>query len=132
MTRDKQRITDYLEHILEAIDRINRYTAEMTKNDFLCNLLVQDAVIRNFEIIGEASHNIEIHHPEFASAHPYSQKRSSATLRVDQVSKRQLGLKQLSRQRTQTKDPTTPVSSTHHPHRHPVKQQRARWWGNRW
>ncbi|WP_334120294.1 HepT-like ribonuclease domain-containing protein [Limnobacter sp.] len=70
MTRDKQRIAVYLAHILEAVDRINRYTAEMTKSDFLDNLLVQDAVIRNFEIIGEASHNIEIHHPEFALAHP--------------------------------------------------------------
>lgn len=30
----------------------------------------QDAVIHNFEIIGEASHNIESHYPEFAAAHP--------------------------------------------------------------
>lgn len=27
-------------------------------------------MIRNFEIIGEASHNIETHYPEFATAHP--------------------------------------------------------------
>jgi uncharacterized protein with HEPN domain len=27
-------------------------------------------VVRNFEIIGEASRNIERHHPEFAAAHP--------------------------------------------------------------
>ena len=32
--------------------------------------IVQDAVIRNFEIIGEASHNIENHFPEYAPAHP--------------------------------------------------------------
>jgi uncharacterized protein with HEPN domain len=32
--------------------------------------LVQDAVIRNFEIIGEASNNIEKHYPDFAVAHP--------------------------------------------------------------
>jgi uncharacterized protein with HEPN domain len=32
--------------------------------------MTQDAVIRNFEIIGEASHNIETHYPEFAAAHP--------------------------------------------------------------
>jgi uncharacterized protein with HEPN domain len=32
--------------------------------------LVQDAVIRNFETIGEASHNIETHYPVFAAAHP--------------------------------------------------------------
>ena len=27
-------------------------------------------MIRNFEIIGEASNNIEKHYPEFAAAHP--------------------------------------------------------------
>lgn len=32
--------------------------------------LVQDAVIRNLEIIGEASHNIETHYPKFAADHP--------------------------------------------------------------
>jgi uncharacterized protein with HEPN domain len=31
---------------------------------------VQDAVIRNFEVIGEASRNIERYHPAFATAHP--------------------------------------------------------------
>ena len=30
----------------------------------------QDAVIRNFEVIGEASRNIEHNHPEFAAEHP--------------------------------------------------------------
>jgi uncharacterized protein with HEPN domain len=37
---------------------------------FLGNAMAQDAVIRNLEIIGEASHNIEQHHPDFAAAHP--------------------------------------------------------------
>jgi uncharacterized protein with HEPN domain len=32
--------------------------------------LVQDAVIRNLEIIGEASRHIDRHAPEFAAAHP--------------------------------------------------------------
>ncbi len=63
-------LTDYLEHILEAIDRIARYTEDMDEVVFLGNEMAQDAVIRNIEIIGEASHNIEDHHPEFATAHP--------------------------------------------------------------
>jgi uncharacterized protein with HEPN domain len=42
----------------------------MNEPAFLTNRLVQDAVIRNFEIIGEASHNIETHYPEFAAEHP--------------------------------------------------------------
>ncbi len=37
---------------------------------FLGNKLVQDAVIRNFEIIGEASNNIDKRFPEFVAAHP--------------------------------------------------------------
>jgi uncharacterized protein with HEPN domain len=69
MIRGQQRLADYLAHILEAIERIERYTEDMTELAFLENQLVQDAVIRNFEIIGEASNNIEKHYPEFASAH---------------------------------------------------------------
>ena len=70
MTRDQQRVVSYLGHILEAIERIQRYTAGMAGAEFLANALVQDAVIRNFEVIGEASNNIEKHHPDFAAAHP--------------------------------------------------------------
>ena len=70
MTRDQQRLGDYLAHILEAIERIGRYTAGMDEASFLADPLVQDAVVRNFEVIGEASNNIEKHHPEFAAAHP--------------------------------------------------------------
>ncbi len=51
MTRDQQRLADYLSHILEAIERIDRYTEDMDELGFLNNQLVQDAVIRNFEII---------------------------------------------------------------------------------
>ena len=70
MSRDEQRLEDYLGHILEAIDRIERYTKALAELAFLDNELVQDAVIRNFEIIGEASNNIEKHYPGFAAAHP--------------------------------------------------------------
>ncbi len=61
MSRDQQRLADYLAHILEAIERIERYVEDMAELAFLNNQLVQDAVIRNFEIIGEASNNIEKH-----------------------------------------------------------------------
>jgi len=69
MSQDQQRLVDYLAHILEAIERIERYTEDMVELAFLDNQLVQDAVIRNFEIIGEASNNIEKHYPEFAADH---------------------------------------------------------------
>jgi len=68
--RDQQRLVDYLGHILQAIERIERYTEDMDELTFLDDEMAQDAVIRNFEIIGEASHNIEVNFPEFAQAHP--------------------------------------------------------------
>ncbi|MBP0624130.1 HepT-like ribonuclease domain-containing protein [Cupriavidus consociatus] len=70
MSRDQQRLTDYLAHILEAIERIGRYTEDLDAVAFLGNEMAQDAVIRNLEVIGEASHNIEGHYPDFAAAHP--------------------------------------------------------------
>lgn len=72
MTRDPQaqRLTDYLGHILDAIERIQAYTRGMDESAFARSLLVQDAVIRNLEVIGEASRNIERTFPEFSQAHP--------------------------------------------------------------
>ena len=70
MSRDPLRLIDYLEHILEAIDRIHRYCVDLDEAAFLSNTMAQDAVVRNFEIIGEASRNIERVAPEFVKAHP--------------------------------------------------------------
>lgn len=44
----------YLEHILEAVNKIERYCAD-GKEAFCRDERTQDAVIRNFEIIGEAA-----------------------------------------------------------------------------
>jgi uncharacterized protein with HEPN domain len=70
MTRDPQRLQDYLEHILEAIKRIEAYCADIDELGFINSQLIQDAVIRNFEVIGEASKNIERLFPEFLAKHP--------------------------------------------------------------
>ena len=48
----------YLEHILEAINKIETYINRLTKPEFDNNVMIQDAVIRNFEIIGEATKQI--------------------------------------------------------------------------
>ena len=64
------RLPDYLRHIVEAVDRIHRYTAPMNEAGFVGSELVQDAVTRNLEIIGEASRNIETRCPAFAAQHP--------------------------------------------------------------
>lgn len=61
------RVPDYLGHILEAIERIEEYVSDMDEMAFLSSKLVQDAVIRNIEIIGEASNNIQRVAPEFAA-----------------------------------------------------------------
>jgi uncharacterized protein with HEPN domain len=48
----------YIDHILDSINKIESYTKNLTKNGFSKNELVQDAVIRNIEIIGEASKKV--------------------------------------------------------------------------
>ena len=44
----------YLQHVLDSIHRIDEYTKGISKHDFMKNYLIQDAVIRQLEIIGEA------------------------------------------------------------------------------
>jgi uncharacterized protein with HEPN domain len=63
------RVPDYLGHILKAIERIDRYTADMDDVAFLNSELVQDAVIRNIEIVGEAANNVQRVDPAFAALH---------------------------------------------------------------
>jgi len=48
----------FIEHILESIARIEEYTKNITKKEFLNSRQTQDAVIRRIEIIGEAAKNI--------------------------------------------------------------------------
>ncbi|HJQ58945.1 MAG TPA: DUF86 domain-containing protein [Vineibacter sp.] len=64
------RALDYANHILEAIGRIETYVAGMTEAQFVASSLVQDAVVRNFEIIGEAAGNLQRVAPHIAAAHP--------------------------------------------------------------
>ena len=48
----------YLIHIIQSITSILEYTKGMSDRDFYSNRLVIDAVIRNFEVIGEASKRV--------------------------------------------------------------------------
>lgn len=45
-------------HILEAIDKIQRYTSGMTCEEFIANEMAVDAVTRNFENMGVAARQI--------------------------------------------------------------------------
>ena len=48
----------YTDHIINCIKKIRKFTKGIEKREFERNELLQDAVIRNFEIIGEASKKI--------------------------------------------------------------------------
>ena len=56
----------YLIHISECIERIESYTRE-GREVFEQSRMTQDAVIRNFEVIGEAVKHISA---QFREAHP--------------------------------------------------------------
>jgi len=56
----------YVEDIKEAINKIEKYTGNLTFTEFRKNDLVIDAVIRNLEIIGEATKRIPNHVKEKA------------------------------------------------------------------
>ena len=57
----------YLRHILDSIDQINTYVAGIDSKEFSQNRLLQDAVARNLEIIGEAAKRLS---PEARKATP--------------------------------------------------------------
>ena len=67
-----------IKDILHAIDKIEQYTKNMTASEFKKNELVKDAVIRNFEIIGEASNSVPI---VIQNAHPHIPWRQMIGLR---------------------------------------------------
>jgi uncharacterized protein with HEPN domain len=70
MSSHPERAQDYLEHILIALERIQRYTAGKSADEFAANTLLQDGVLRNLGIIGEAAHRLLADAPEFVAAHP--------------------------------------------------------------
>ncbi len=56
----------YLEYIVEAITKIEGFTKGMSRDHFVHNVMMQDAIIRNIEIIGEATKKIS---SEFTISH---------------------------------------------------------------
>jgi len=48
----------YVEHILDCIRKIKEFSEGLSFKEFSSNELVQDAIIRNIEIIGEASKKV--------------------------------------------------------------------------
>lgn len=60
----------YLIHILECIARIQSYTGD-GRDRFMTDTMVQDAVIRNFEIMGEAAKRLSAETRERAADVPW-------------------------------------------------------------
>jgi len=56
MSRRKWKL--FIEDMLESINKIENYVSEFNFNDFKLDQKTIDAVVRNFEIIGEAARNI--------------------------------------------------------------------------
>lgn len=50
--RDKGRI----EHMLSAIDNVEEFTKDITKDDFVNSKIIFYAVVKNIEIVGEATY----------------------------------------------------------------------------
>ncbi len=63
----EREIKNLLEDIYDAIKKIVSYTNEMSYDDFIRDDKTVDAVVRNFEIIGEASNRIP---DDFKTEHP--------------------------------------------------------------
>jgi uncharacterized protein with HEPN domain len=56
-----------LRHIFSAIEQVERYTRGMSESEFLPRAMVQDAVIRQIEVIGEAAKYISA---KYQGEHP--------------------------------------------------------------
>lgn len=68
----------YLGHILESIQKTEKYVEDSSFGDFEQDDKTIDAVIRNFEIIGEASTSIS---NDFKELHPHIDFRSATSMR---------------------------------------------------
>ncbi len=56
--REKPQDKERLEHILEAAKNIQEFTEGVKYEDYLQNKMLQYAIVKNFEIIGEAAYHL--------------------------------------------------------------------------
>ena len=70
MSAGPERAVDYVGHMLQAAEEIRTFTTGLSKDEFIVSRMASAAVIRNLEIIGEASRRVLEHCPELAAQHP--------------------------------------------------------------
>jgi len=94
--RHPERVEDYLKHIAEAIDRATGYLRPLLDLEaFKQNPQVQDAVVRNIEIIGEAVNKINSIAPDFIKQHhelPWAQMRAMRNVAIHEYFYVDLGI----------------------------------------
>jgi len=61
----------FIKHIWDFIISIENYTLNKTKKDFLMNEMMQDAIFRKIEIIGEAVKNLPFNFTDKYSTVPW-------------------------------------------------------------
>lgn len=68
----------YVRHILNAIENIFEYIEDINEVNFLENQMIKDAVVRNFEVIGEATKKISV---SFREKYPKIEWKKMAGMR---------------------------------------------------
>ena len=58
MPKRTRKFAFFLEDILDAIEKIEKYIKGFTFEEFCTNDIVIDAIMRNLEVVGEASKNV--------------------------------------------------------------------------
>jgi uncharacterized protein with HEPN domain len=67
-----------IDHLIEAIELVLQYTRSMSEADFLNERMVQDAVIRNFTVMGEAVKKLG---PSIRESYPHIEWKKIAGMR---------------------------------------------------
>ena len=68
----------YLEDILESIEKIKKYVKGVSLKEFTKKEMIIDAVVRNFEIIGEATRQLP---PKIKSKYPHVEWKAMVAFR---------------------------------------------------
>ncbi len=74
----QHRLSDYLDHMLNAIKLALSYVEGLEKEEFLDDNKTQQAVVLNILVLGEAAAKLVNEYPEFVAAHtemPWAQMR---------------------------------------------------------